>query len=150
MTALRIIRHTDELTSRDARPGTYALLFRCDAPSEFRVGRLGMLHLEPGWYVYVGSAFGPGGVRGRLLHHLRPSPRPHWHVDYLKRHAVLEEAWFVCSRRVWEHRWAAFFAVARGARLPMPGFGSSDCDCAAHLVGFHRCPDFAGLQRLCR
>ncbi|MDR3763100.1 MAG: GIY-YIG nuclease family protein [Acidobacteriota bacterium] len=149
MAALHTIRHADELTARDALPGTYALVFHCTA-AEFPVGRLGTLRLAPGWYVYVGSAFGPGGVRGRLLHHLRPSPRPHWHVDYLKQFAELEEVWFVCSRRVWEHRWAHFFSAARGARLPMAGFGSSDCKCAAHLVGFRRRPAMDGLRRLCR
>jgi hypothetical protein len=26
-----------------------------------RVGRLGVLHVRPGFYIYVGSALGPGG-----------------------------------------------------------------------------------------
>jgi hypothetical protein len=35
-----------------------------------RVGRLGNLRLQRGYYVYIGSALGPGGVHGRLGHHI--------------------------------------------------------------------------------
>ena len=33
------------------------------------VGRLGTLDVHPGTYVYVGSAFGPGGLRARTNRH---------------------------------------------------------------------------------
>jgi len=45
-------------------PGTYALLLSSATDSSIRVGRLGDLRLRPRYYVYVGSALGPGGVRG--------------------------------------------------------------------------------------
>jgi len=66
-----------------ARPGTYALLLYSASDAEIRVGRLGHMRLQSGFYVYVGSALGPGGVRARVRHHLLDSPRPHWHIDYL-------------------------------------------------------------------
>jgi len=46
-----------------------------------RVGKLGVLPLQPGFYVYVGSAHGPSGLRARLAHHLGPGSRRHWHID---------------------------------------------------------------------
>jgi Uri superfamily endonuclease len=58
-------------TSFEPRPGTYALLLSSAADGVIRVGRLGDLRLQPGFYVYVGSALGPGGVRARLAHHMR-------------------------------------------------------------------------------
>lgn len=77
----------------EKRPGTYALLLRSLASGRVAVGRHGALAVRRGWYVYVGSARGPGGLRGRLLHHLRPAGRPHWHIDYLRQQAAVREIW---------------------------------------------------------
>ena len=41
-------------------PGTYALVLRFSSGLEIVVGRLGVLAVQPGFYVYVGSALGPG------------------------------------------------------------------------------------------
>jgi Uri superfamily endonuclease len=45
-----------------SRPGTYALLLLSATDQLICVGRLGNLRLQPGYYVYVGSALGWGGV----------------------------------------------------------------------------------------
>ena len=39
--------------------------------------------LEPGYYVYIGSGWGPGGLASRICRHLgcRPRRRLHWHID---------------------------------------------------------------------
>src|ERR1035438_8832695 len=68
-----------------------------------RIGRLGALQLQSGFYFYVGSALGPGGVRARLAHHLKPSRRPHWHIDYLRAHTRVEEIWYCLDTRRLEH-----------------------------------------------
>ncbi len=47
------------------------------------IGRLGSFNIIPGFYAYVGSAFGPGGLRARIRHHLESVAQPHWHIDYL-------------------------------------------------------------------
>ena len=39
------------------------------------------IRIEPGFYVYVGSACGPGGLRARILRHLRRSKKVRWHID---------------------------------------------------------------------
>ena len=72
-----------------ANPGTYALLISSATDQLIRIGRLGTLRLKPGYYMYVGSALGSGGVRGRLAHHMRPAERPHWHIDYLRKKTTL-------------------------------------------------------------
>jgi len=120
----------------EARPGTYALLLSSATDAEIRVGRLGNMRLQSGFYLYVGSALGPGGVRARVSHHLYASPRPHWHIDYLKPHVTLEEVWLCHDRKRREHLWARFFSSMPGVSVPMPGFGSSDCNCEAHLFFF--------------
>jgi Uri superfamily endonuclease len=80
-------------TDFESRPGTYALLLFSTTDAVIRVGRLGDLQLQPGFYVYVGSALGLGGVRARLAHHMRPAQRPHWHIGYHHVTASLSHTW---------------------------------------------------------
>ena len=75
-------------------PGTYALVLRLSRRMEIVVGRLGVLEAQPGYYVYVGSALGPGGLAARLGRHLRREKTWHWHVDYLRAAAHVEELWY--------------------------------------------------------
>jgi Uri superfamily endonuclease len=126
------------------RPGTYALLLSSASNALIRIGRLGNLLLQRGFYVYVGSALGSGGVRGRLGHHMRPAERPHWHVDYLRAKTTLEAVWFCYNRKSREHAWTKRFGAMPGASVPMAGFGASDCDCESHLF-FFKCGDFPRL-----
>ena len=122
-----------------AEPGTYILLLRCSSTRAVRVGRLGTLRLRPGWYVYVGSACGPGGLRARIGHHRHRAKRPYWHIDYLRRYARLESVWYARDVRQ-EHVWAAKIAAMPGAAMVLRGFGSSDCRCATHLYWFGELP----------
>ena len=122
-------------------PGTYALILKATTRARIRVGRLGDLQIEPGFYVYVGSAFGPGGLAARVGRHALKSKRCHWHIDYLRAHCSLVEVWFTKARHPLEHTWAAALATMPGAQMPKPGFGSSDCDCDTHLIRFVRQPE---------
>jgi Uri superfamily endonuclease len=121
-------------------PGTYALLLRCRRPVRLRIGRLGSLAACPGFYVYVGSALGPGGVSARVRHHERAPGRPHWHIDYLRPGADLIEVWHTHDTRRREHQWASIVSGLRGASVPLRGFGASDCGCVSHLFHFDEQP----------
>lgn len=125
-------------------PGTYALLLqpRAGAPARIRIGRLGPLRPGAAAYVYVGSALGPGGVRARLRRHRARRKRLHWHVDHLRAHCRLLEAWVAYGSRRAEHEWAEGIAGLEGASIPLPGFGASDCGCRAHLFAFPETPSF--------
>ncbi len=92
--------------------------------------------VQPGFYLYIGSAFGPGGLGGRLSHHLSPVESPHWHIDYLRPVTSLAEVWVTEDRQKREHEWAQALAASREAIIPKPGFGASDCHCRAHLFFF--------------
>lgn len=111
------------------------------------IGRLGRLDVEPGVYVYVGSAFGPGGLAARIRHHSWVTERPHWHVDFLRAICPLVEVWFSDAPAREEHAWASAVARMPGAVIPMPRFGSSDCGCAAHLFWFPNRRAFAESER---
>jgi len=120
--------------------GTYALVLTSHKTSLVGIGSLGTLELQPGFYVYVGSAFGAGGLAARIGHHTQIAARPHWHIDYLRAACDLIEIWFTTETARREHSWAEAAAQLPGAEVPMPGFGSSDCQCATHLFWFQRQP----------
>ena len=49
----------------EPKPGTYALILSCASNARIQIGRLGTMQLQRGYYVYLGSALGPGAcVRG--------------------------------------------------------------------------------------
>lgn len=130
----------DLLDIEQARPGTYVLVLSSRSADLIQIGRLGALQLQSGFYVYVGSALGPGGVRARLAHHLKLSRRPHWHIDYLGAHTSVEEVWYRLDTRRLEHIWAERIGLAKVASVPLVGFGSTDCGCESHLFFFQQRP----------
>lgn len=128
------------------RPGTYALLLALRDPASVHVGKLGAAVFNAPFYLYAGSAFGAGGLAGRLAHHLRPASRPHWHVDHLRSVATVEQVWTTLDARRLECAWSAAAGALRGSR-PVPGFGASDCGCASHLVALPGLPRPATFRR---
>ena len=77
-------RNNEVRATLPSLPGTYALVLSASACQKFAVGRLGTLTVEPGFYLYVGSAFGPGGLAARVGRHCRREKTCRWHVDYLR------------------------------------------------------------------
>lgn len=102
-----------------AGPGTYVLVLRSSTTRTIFIGRLGKLPLRPGSYLYIGSAFGPGGLRARIWHHSHRAERPHWHIDYLRRHAQLEAVWY-CGGAPDEHETADVIGRLPGAVVALP------------------------------
>ncbi|MCX7825934.1 MAG: GIY-YIG nuclease family protein [Verrucomicrobiae bacterium] len=113
-------------------PGVYQLCLRLPRPARIRIGRLGAFTFPAGVYVYTGSAL--GGLEQRLARHQRRRKKLHWHIDYLLRHARIIAIADRPTRRRLECAWNAQTLRLPGARVVAAGFGSSDCDCAAHLV----------------
>lgn len=110
------------------------------------IGRWGRLLVTPGYYVYVGSAFGPGGVRARVARHFRKAKRNHWHIDYLRAAIAPVCAWcsYIPSR--FEHDWARAFGQMEGVSC-ITGFGCSDCSCDSHLFIMPTKPGGAEILR---
>ena len=135
-------------------PGTYALILVAAADRLIQIGRLGPLHVRAGFYVYVGSAFGPGGVRARVAHHRRHAARPHWHIDYVRLVTSLSAIWYTYDTLRREHQWAEVWQRTRGVFIPLQRFGASDCTCASHLYFLSTRPSWhafrSSIRSACR
>lgn len=130
----RADRYTPARANQAGAPGTYVVLFVPELTGSVAVGRLGVLGLDGGVLLYVGSALGPGGVAARCRHHLRINPRPRWHLDYLRPHGRVLGIWAAFGRERREHAWARALLGLPGASIPLARFGASDCQCPAHLI----------------
>jgi Uri superfamily endonuclease len=122
--------------------GTYMLVLHVGQETEISIGRLGTFNFPSGYYLYAGSARGPGGVEARLARHLRERKQSRWHIDYLLREARVVEIWKISSRQKLECLWTQALLRTPDARIPVSGFGSSDCGCPTHLVYFASLPCF--------
>lgn len=123
------------------RPGTYVLILASQHSRQIAIGKRLSIQLQPGYYAYVGSALGPGGLSARLGHHRRPVRSPHWHIDYLRRHASLIEIWFEYSTNRQECLWSQALQTIGELYVPIKGFGASDCVCSSHLMYSSTRPD---------
>ena len=113
-------------------PGIYILLFS-GRSAEVRVGSLNVLPFAQGYYAYIGSALGPGGL-ARVSRHIRlaraQDRTPRWHVDYLLTDPRFRLIRVYCGYTTERLE----CPLAQALVLPViPGFGSSDCRCAGHL-----------------
>ncbi len=129
-------------SSREVREpigGTYVLLLALHTPMRLQIGRLGEFCFPQGYYAYVGSALGPGGLAARIARHKRKDKVLHWHLDYLTAHAEIFDAVAVPTHERFECTWARALLADSLARVIAPRLGASDCRCPAHLVfyGIH-------------
>jgi Uri superfamily endonuclease len=129
--------------------GIYVLVLRLAAAIVVQPGRLGTFSLPAGDYAYVGSACGPGGLRGRVARHLRGTGHHHWHIDALRTHATICAVLYTVTPLRMECTRSQALAQLPGAHTPIPGFGSSDCraGCTAHMVAL--APDTSIEQLRC-
>lgn len=113
-------------------PGAYLLEIELDRSLAVTI-RGAALTLPAGRYAYAGSARGPGGIAARVARHMSRDKRPHWHIDQLTLATSKISALALPGGSECE---LVRSLLDRGARVPIPGFGSSDCrTCPAHLLG---------------
>jgi Uri superfamily endonuclease len=129
--------------------GTYVLLLSLRQETFFpRIGPFGAVTLPRGYFLYVGSAFGSGGVKGRVGHHaLVHKERLHWHLDYARHKMDIEEVWCTYDLVKRECAWARLIHEHLGGDVVVTGFGSADCcklrrdlRCPAHFFHFRSRP----------
>jgi sugar fermentation stimulation protein A len=109
--------------------GVYIAIFRLVRRTSARVGSLGAVDFQPGYYFYVGSA--QRNMDARLARHARRSKPLRWHIDYLSSRAKMLGAVVLNAPKDAECRLAA--RLGEAYRRCVPRFGASDCGCAGHL-----------------
>ncbi len=114
--------------------GTYLLLLELERETEITIGRLGTFSFPAGYYVYIGSALGYGGLNARLARHRKHTKKFHWHIDYFLLYARIVGLKTDNSGERLECAWARAMLNMPGARVVAPHFGASDCNCPSHLV----------------
>ncbi|MHA1675066.1 MAG: GIY-YIG nuclease family protein [Promethearchaeota archaeon] len=129
--------------------GSYVLVFRLWESTQARIGALGIIDFQSGFYLYVGSAMG-GRLFQRVHRHIKTSKdkKIHWHLDYLLKTAAhiisLEKFLLYPSEERWECELAKL--IEHNSDGKIEGFGSSDCKCASHLFYFNPNNYFSLLQ----
>jgi Uri superfamily endonuclease len=98
------------------------------------IGALGTWRFPAGWYVYVGSA--QRALPARLKRHLALEKKCRWHIDYLRPYGVITSCAAACADKSAECLAARRLLELPAASVVVPGFGSSDCRCPAHLLYF--------------
>lgn len=115
--------------------GLYCLVVGIPSHVRVPVGSLGTQDVPAGVYVYVGSA--QGGTESRVDRHRSSDKGPRWHIDHLLEHGeVLSTIAIPLGSKERECETLRLISSCESAGMPVPGFGSSDCGCASHLVYF--------------
>jgi Uri superfamily endonuclease len=129
--------------------GSYVLISFVGQMKRLQIGRLGAFNIVPGYYAYVGSAFGAGGLRARLGHHLECPAEAHWHIDYLLQLAQPVEIWYTTANQKLEYHWAELLEKSPSFRVPIARFGSSDYhrSRSSHLYFSKRKPSFRNFEQ---
>lgn len=117
-------------------PGVYALILEITRDIVVKVGSLGTLKFEKGFYIYIGSARGPGGLRTRLTRHVRGPARIKWHIDYItSRDDVKAIAAVVAETTLdMEETVSSEMIKQKCIKPQIKDFGSSDKRSITHLL----------------
>ncbi len=113
--------------------GVYCLTLKCAEPCTITIGAQGPTKFKKGWYLYVGSALGSGGL-SRVTRHIRffheLYRKPKWHIDYLMAADEITLTSVICAKT--EERLECVLAKNIGGDR-VEKFGCSDCACNSHL-----------------
>ena len=108
--------------------GSYILLIKLDRPVSIKVGSMGTVTFNQGFYAYVGSAL--SNMEKRIQRHFSSKKKLFWHIDYLLEKAKIVEVFHVEIN----HRVECALADRLSTHLiSVPKFGCSDCRCKSHL-----------------
>ena len=121
----------------DGNSGAYRLFLEVPRTILITAGALGRRRIEPGIYVYVGSA--SRGLRQRVARHQRLAEEKqgnrHWHIDALLLHRATRLVRVELLPGEEECALSHALHDSGEVSVPLPGFGATDCahGCPAHL-----------------
>ena len=134
---VRILQIPWDYIEQEAKDrGSYLLVLRLKKEKNIHIGRLGKVSFRKGFYIYVGSSMANLSKRMERHRHLRKLH--HWHIDELRAVAEFHSVLPIRSSTRLECDIAK--AMSNIAEWSIPGFGSTDCSCRAHLFGVSNDP----------
>jgi len=118
--------------------GGYVLLIQIPNVLTICQTSLGRITLDPGVWVYTGSAMGSGStnLENRIRRHFQVDKKKFWHIDYLLTSEVhLRAAIWAENDIPIECRISSILELHEDFSSGPKGFGSSDCaqGCYTHL-----------------
>jgi len=122
--------------------GIYTLIIVLSKETRLNVGKLGVRKFPKGYYTYTGSALGKGAtsLKQRVSRQLRKRKRNLWHIDFLlaNENTTVTAVVATETNKKLECKMNRYIKMEGGAKIPVKGFGSSDCKekCESHLLYF--------------
>jgi len=122
--------------------GIYTLIISLSKETRLNVGKLGTQKFPKGYYTYIGSALGKGAtsLKRRVSRHLQKGKRNLWHIDFLlaNENATVTAVVAAQTNKKLECNMNSYMKREGKAKIPVKGFGSSDCkkNCESHLLFF--------------
>ena len=109
--------------------GAYLLLIYNPKRQKIKIGKLGIILFDKGYYVYVGS--GMNSLEKRVNRHFSKSKKLRWHIDYFLMKSKPLKAILIPSRKKIEDDVASI--VKRFSFYEIKNFGASDSKMNSHL-----------------
>lgn len=122
--------------------GCYILVVNIPEDTAIKVGSLGTLPFQEGYYAYVGSAM--NGLEQRIGRHLRKKKAIRWHIDYILQYGTVHCA--LIKENDLKEECMISNALEKKFQ-PIRSFGSSDCSCSSHLYRIGGMRKFKGLVK---
>lgn len=124
------------------KPGIYTLVIEVNQPVKLKIGKLGRIDFDYGFYAYTGSALGRTlNLKTRINRHLATVKKKHWHIDYLliSKNVAIKAIIYVETHFRKECQVASNIESFAMSNAQIRGFGSSDClyRCKSHLSYFN-------------
>jgi len=108
--------------------GTYILLIEIKDKKNIKIGKLGVISFEKGFYAYVGSAL--NNLEKRIQRHIRKNKNIYWHIDYLLQIGNIIDVFYLDKNKKDECNIAK---KLEDKLSTVTSFGCSDCKCKTHL-----------------
>jgi Uri superfamily endonuclease len=122
--------------------GVYTLIIRFSRHCKISVGARITAVVEPGLYLYTGSALGRGStsLEFRIRRHLRREKREFWHIDRLLACESASVISVILAQTTGKAECGVNDALLEDRKLTVPfmGIGSSDCRCESHFLAAKR------------
>lgn len=110
---------------RNSVKGVYLLIIEIIKPLTITIRDM-RYKLEPGHFIYVGSAWGSGGLTSRIARHIKKDKKIHWHIDQVTS-TPLSAVKTICFLPGAPSNYESKIARILSTKLDfIPGFGSTD------------------------